>query len=51
MLIRLNAFLFLNHSKQRESKTFLITKCLQTINKKRFNKLTILSRQLFLKKI
>ena len=51
VLIWLNAFLFLNNSKQKKSKTFLITKCLQTINKKRFNKLTVLSRQLFLKKI
>lgn len=51
VLIWLNAFLLLNNSKQKNSKTFLITKCLQTVNKKRFNKLTVLSRQVFLKKI
>lgn len=51
VLIWLNAFLFLNDSKQKKSKTFLITKCLHTINKKRFNKLTVLSRQVFLNKI
>lgn len=36
---------------KNNSKTLLINRCLLTVNKKRFNKLTIFSRHVFLKLI
>jgi hypothetical protein len=41
----------LNLLLKNSSKTLLINKCLISINKKRFNKLTIFSRSIFLKLI
>lgn len=50
ILTRLNAA-FQNHSKKStiNSSVSLSSKCLRTINKKRFTKLTFYSRHLFLK--
>lgn len=50
-LLRWNASLKLKKLIQTNSKTSLTSRCLFTINKKRFNKLTGFSRQVFLKKI
>jgi ribosomal protein S14 len=49
-LIRWNAHLKLNIT-QNSSKTALTPRCLRTVNKKRFNKLTGFSRHIFLKEI
>jgi ribosomal protein S14 len=51
-LTRLNAFLKLkNLSNSNNSKISLVPRCLETINKKRFNKSTTFSRHVFLKLI
>jgi ribosomal protein S14 len=50
-LIRWNAFLKLNFSTSTNSKIKLIPRCIGSINKKRFNKLTFFSRHIFLKLI
>ena len=49
-LIRWNAFLKLNHLFSISgNKQLLVNRCLYTINKKRLNKLTNVSRHVFLK--
>jgi ribosomal protein S14 len=50
-LLRWNAYLKLKNLTQNSSKISLINRCLYTINKKRFNKLTGFSRHVFLKQI
>jgi ribosomal protein S14 len=50
-LIRWNAYLKLKIIAQNASKISLLSRCLYTINKKRFNKLTGFSRHVFLKQI
>jgi ribosomal protein S14 len=50
-LIRWNAFIKLNNSSVKNSKHAIINRCLYSINKKRFNKLTNFSRHIFLKLI
>ena len=50
-LIRWNAFLKLKYLTKNNSKISVTNKCLQGINKKRFNKLTSFSRHVFLKLI
>ena len=51
-LIRWNAFIKLhNLSKNNGNKNLLVNRCLYTVNKKRFNKLTNFSRHVFLKLI
>ena len=50
-LIRWNAFLKLKKLNKTNSKTAVTKRCLYTINKKRFNKLTTFSRHVFLKLI
>jgi ribosomal protein S14 len=50
-LIRWNAMLKLKNIVQNSSKISIINRCLYTINKKRFNKLTGFSRHVFLKHI
>ena len=48
-LVRWNAFLKLRKLSQQNSKVSITNRCLLGINKKRFNKLTGFSRQIFLK--
>lgn len=48
-LIRWNAFLKLKLLKQKSSEISLSNRCLNSFNKKRFNKLTNFSRNIFLK--
>jgi ribosomal protein S14 len=50
-LIRWNAFLKLKDLSEKNSTISVINRCLTTINKKRFNKLTGFSRHVFLKLI
>jgi ribosomal protein S14 len=50
-LLRWNAFLKLKTLSHKSSKISLSNRCLYTINRKRFNKLTTFSRQVFLKLI
>jgi len=50
-LIRWNAFLKLKTLKQKSSAISLSNRCLNSFNKKRFNKLTNFSRNIFLKLI
>jgi ribosomal protein S14 len=50
-LIRWNAYLKLKKITQCASKIAITNRCLYTINKKRFNKLTGFSRHVFLKYI
>jgi ribosomal protein S14 len=50
-LIRWNAYLKLKNITQNASKSSTINRCLYTVNKKRFNKLTGFSRHVFLKYI
>lgn len=50
-LIRWNAFLKLRNIGFQNSKVSVVNRCLKTINKKRFNKLTLFSRHIFLKLI
>ena len=50
-LIRWNAFSKLKHLTKNNSKISIIYKCLHSINKKRFNKLTVFGRHVFLKLI
>jgi ribosomal protein S14 len=49
ILIRWNAFLKLKELTQNASKVSIVNRCLASINKKRFNKLTGFSRHVFLK--
>jgi ribosomal protein S14 len=49
ILVRWNAFLKLNILTQNTSKVSITNRCLASINKKRFNKLTGFSRHVFLK--
>jgi ribosomal protein S14 len=49
ILIRWNAFLKLKTLTQKNSKISTTNRCLLSINKKRFNKLTGFSRHVFLK--
>lgn len=51
LLIRWNAFLKLNNLAKKNSTVSLSARCLYTINKKRFNKLTPFSRHVFLRLI
>jgi ribosomal protein S14 len=48
-LIRFNALYNLNKIPNKASKTFVSNRCVSTINKKKFNKLTRFSRMVFLK--
>jgi len=48
-LLRFNAFNNLNKIPHKASKTFISNRCVNTINKKKFNKLTHFSRIVFLK--
>ena len=50
-LIRWNCFLKLDFLIKNKSKISIINKCLQGLNKKRLNKITVLSRHIFLKLI
>jgi ribosomal protein S14 len=50
-LIRWNAFLKLKFLTKNNSKVSITSRCLQGINRKRFNKLTSFSRHIFLKLI
>jgi ribosomal protein S14 len=51
ILIRWNAFLKLKELTQNSSKVSIVNRCLSSINKKRFNRLTSFSRHIFLKSI
>jgi ribosomal protein S14 len=51
ILIRWNAYLKLKTLTKGNSSVSLVPRCLSTINKKRFNKLTPFSRHVFLKLI
>ncbi len=51
VLIRWNAYLKLKSLTKKNSSTALSYRCLASINKKRFNKLTTFSRHIFLKLI
>ena len=48
-LVRLNAFLKLKNAIKSCSKTSVVNRCVLTMNKKRYNKMTSLSRNVFLK--
>jgi ribosomal protein S14 len=48
-LIRWNAFMKLANLSNNRSKSSLINRCVYSVNKKRFNKLTNFSRHIFLK--
>jgi len=48
-LIRWNAFIKLSKLSKKTSRQALSNRCLNTVNKKRFNKLTNFSRHVFLK--
>lgn len=48
-LLRFNAFNKLNKMSSKASKTFISNRCVLTINKKKFSKLTNFSRTVFLK--
>jgi ribosomal protein S14 len=50
-LIRWNAFIKLQDLSSKSSKYAVINRCVYSINKKRFNKLTNFSRHIFLKLI
>jgi ribosomal protein S14 len=49
VLVRWNAFIKLKNILNGSYKTLLSNRCLQTINRKRFNKLTKFSRYIFLR--
>jgi ribosomal protein S14 len=51
ILIRWNAFLKLRILTSKNSKISISNRCLYSVNKKRFNKLTTFSRYIFLKLI
>jgi len=51
ILVRWNAFLKLKILTTNSSNVSILNKCLYTKNKKRFNKLTMFSRYVFLKQI
>ena len=48
-LIRFNALNSINNMQKKTSKVFISNRCINTINKKKFNKLTKFSRIVFLK--
>lgn len=48
-LVRFNAFNNMNEMPKNTSKSFISNRCVNTINKKKFNKLTNYSRIIFLK--
>ena len=48
-LLRFNAFSNLNKISKNASKSFISNRCVTTVNKKKFNKLTHYSRIVFLK--
>lgn len=48
-LIRFNALNNINKIEKKTSKVFISNRCINTINKKKFNKLTKFSRIVFLK--
>jgi ribosomal protein S14 len=48
-LIRFNALNSLNKLDKKTSKVFISNRCINTINKRKFNKLTKFSRMVFLK--
>jgi ribosomal protein S14 len=48
-LIRFNALNNVNKMQKKTSKVFISNRCINTINKKKFNKLTKFSRIVFLK--
>lgn len=50
-LVRLNARILLNQLPTKSSRTFITNRCVNTIHKKKFNKLTNFSRIVFLKLI
>jgi ribosomal protein S14 len=50
-LIRWNAFIKLQNLSSKSNKHAIINRCVYSINKKRFNKLTNFSRHIFLKLI
>nr|UDP55432.1 ribosomal protein S14 [Schizostauron trachyderma] len=50
-LVRWNAFLKLKNISNNNYKTSLSNRCLATINRKRFNKFTTFSRQIFLNNV
>jgi ribosomal protein S14 len=50
-LVRWNAFLKLKNLSEKSSKISTVNRCLLSVNKKRFNKLTGFSRHVFLKHI
>lgn len=51
ILVRWNAFLKLKELSLNSSKVSTVNRCLVSVNKKRFNKLTCFSRHIFLKSI
>ena len=51
IMIRWNAFLRSSLLQKHHSRVAMVNRCLQSINKKRFNKLTTFSRHIFLKLI
>lgn len=51
LLVRWNAFLKLKNLAAGGAKASISSRCLYTVNKKRFNKLTTFSRHIFLKLI
>lgn len=51
VLIRWNAYLQLKRLRKNESKVSILSRCVYTINRKRFNVLTPFSRYVFLKLI
>jgi ribosomal protein S14 len=51
ILVRWNAFLKLKELTQNSSKVSVVNRCLASISKKRFSKLTGFSRHVFLKSI
>jgi ribosomal protein S14 len=48
-LIRFNALTSLNKTDKKTSKVFISNRCINTINKRKFNKFTKFSRMVFLK--
>lgn len=48
-LIRWNSYINLKFLPSKNSKTFLTNKCIETVHKKKFNKLTNFSRIVFLR--
>jgi ribosomal protein S14 len=51
LLIRWNAFLKLKNFSKKFSKTSIVNRCVESINKKRFNNMTKVSRHVYIKLI